>query len=253
MSVHPSIGKETCLVRLPATDFFRDCPWLNVPKERRGEIMIEPLYPRGGLLGGSLQQGNGKHSKLAALAAARRRKENHKPLERTSNSSVALLDSLGRTRPSSTATNKASGHKEDAPKPQASSPSSHTSVVRKYPARRRASTKNDEPDSSRLRLESPKPIVNDTQDTPKPLAILAASPSAFAQTMFGLPSATSQGFDHSSVQKESSRQPHSTHYALQFTLMTVTESSAFAGPSPDDVVMQAQNSKGPARGTKRGK
>ena len=251
MSVHPPIGKETCLVRLSATEFFRDCPWLNVPKERQGEILIKPLYPRCGLLGGSLQQGNGKPSKLAALAAARRRKENDKPLERTSNSSVALLDSLGWTRPSSTATNTARGQKEDAPKPQASSLSTHMSVVRKYPTRRRASTKDDEPDSSRLRLESPKPIVNDTQDTPRPLAILAASPSAFAQTMFGLPSATSRGFDHLSVQKESSRRPHVTHYALPLTPMTITESSAFAGPSPDDVVMKAQNSKGPARGTKR--
>ena len=251
MSVHPSIGKETGLARLSASDSFRDCPWLNVPKERRGEILIEPLYLRGGLLGGSLQHGNGKPSKLAALAAARRRKENHKPLERTSNSSVALSDGLEWTRLSSTASNKPSGQKEDAPKRQATSLSSHTSVVRKYPTRRRASTEDDEPDSGRHRLDSPKPILNDTQGTPKPLAIIAASPSAFAQTIFGLPSATSRGFDHSSVEKESSRQPHITNYALPLTPMTITESFAFAGPSPDDVVMKAQNFKGPARWTKR--
>lgn len=55
-----------------AQDFFHDCPWLDVPPQRRAEIQIEPLY-RPGLLGGSPASAEPqKTSKLAALAAKRR-------------------------------------------------------------------------------------------------------------------------------------------------------------------------------------
>lgn len=52
-------------------DFFSDCPWLNVPPHRQALIIEEPLYPRGRLLGGAPK--DGKMSKLAALAAKRRK------------------------------------------------------------------------------------------------------------------------------------------------------------------------------------
>src|SRR5947207_10758761 len=64
-----------------AAEFFRDSPWLNIPPHRKGEILVESLYPRGGLKGGSssssrtppLNTASGKMSKLAALAAARKK------------------------------------------------------------------------------------------------------------------------------------------------------------------------------------
>lgn len=51
-------------------DFFRDCPWLNIPLHRQAVIIEESIHPRGRLFGGSSK--DGKVSKLAALAAKRR-------------------------------------------------------------------------------------------------------------------------------------------------------------------------------------
>lgn len=45
-----------CAAKLPPSDFFRDCPWLDIPKERQAEILIEPQHPQGGLLGGALHK-----------------------------------------------------------------------------------------------------------------------------------------------------------------------------------------------------
>ena len=87
-----------------AKDFFHDTPWLNVPPHRRGEILIEPLYPSAGLLGGSSSSGAGKVSKLAALAAKRKQRDAEKKAaagkENVNNSaqsspSLALLGRLG--------------------------------------------------------------------------------------------------------------------------------------------------------------
>ncbi|KAJ9614368.1 hypothetical protein H2200_002504 [Cladophialophora chaetospira] len=60
-----------------AAEFFKDTPWLKIPEHRKAEIIIEPLHPRGRLLGGTST--TGKKSKLAALAAKRRQKENEPP------------------------------------------------------------------------------------------------------------------------------------------------------------------------------
>lgn len=62
---------------MSATDFFADCPWGQIPEHRRADISIEPLYHSRGLLGGASK--DGKMSKLAALAAKRRQKENANP------------------------------------------------------------------------------------------------------------------------------------------------------------------------------
>ena len=56
--------------------FFADCPWGRVPEHRKVDILIEPVYSTRGLLGGASKEG--KMSKLAALAA-RKRKENANP------------------------------------------------------------------------------------------------------------------------------------------------------------------------------
>ena len=55
---------------MAAADWFKDVPWFNIPPEREGVILAEPVYPPLRLLGGSA-----KPSKLAALAAARKKKE----------------------------------------------------------------------------------------------------------------------------------------------------------------------------------
>ncbi|OAX78671.1 translation elongation factor Tu [Emergomyces africanus] len=62
----------TCPEPFSAADFFKDSPWLNVPASRKADILIEPLYPPLGLLGGAPEP-SGKVSKLAALAARKRK------------------------------------------------------------------------------------------------------------------------------------------------------------------------------------
>lgn len=58
-------------------DFFADCPWGKVPEHRKVDILVEPVHRPRGLLGGASK--DGKMSKLAALAAKRRQKENTNP------------------------------------------------------------------------------------------------------------------------------------------------------------------------------
>lgn len=55
----------------PASAFFADMPWQNIPEDRR-TTFVKPPRQRGGLLGGASTAP--KSSKLAALAAARKRK-----------------------------------------------------------------------------------------------------------------------------------------------------------------------------------
>ncbi|OJD10113.1 translation elongation factor Tu, partial [Emergomyces pasteurianus Ep9510] len=60
-----------------AADFFKDSPWLNVPTYRKADILIEPLYAPLGLLGGAPEV-SGKVSKLATLAARKRKDSERK-------------------------------------------------------------------------------------------------------------------------------------------------------------------------------
>ncbi|EXJ92949.1 elongation factor 1-alpha [Capronia epimyces CBS 606.96] len=76
-------------IQFSAAEFFKDCPWLRIPENRKAEILIEPLYPRLGLLGGAST--GGKMSKLAALAAKRRQKEGERS-ESTATSSAESQD-----------------------------------------------------------------------------------------------------------------------------------------------------------------
>ena len=252
MSAQSSNNKDPCSsARFSAAEFFQDCPWLNVPQERRGEILLEPLYPRGRLCGGSSSQSTGKPSKLATLAAARRNKENEKTVESDSNSSVALLDRLRRKVPSSAPNTVAIASREELPLPTVASPSSSSPAARKYTTRRHRSADKGKSENSKSELEIPKPTEADPEQSSKLSAIPAALPSAFAQTMFGMPVATNREIGHASPHKDPLHRSHVLDYALPHHSMKDTESIAFTGPSPDDVVLKAQSSKGPARGAKK--
>ena len=196
------------------TDFFRDSPWLNVPKERLGEIRIERLHPRGGLLGGT--------SKLAALAAARKNKENQKVGDAPSTtSSVAILDKLS------------GAHKESKPeqRPELSARRESSDLkpsLRKYPTRK----------SKDLCRSSDKPPLEIPPNVPQPPPDLApekqpeiapiAAPSAFAKTIFG------------SSNRLNDFNPQISNNYIAKRLEDLTEFD-FAGPSPDDVILRAQN------------
>ena len=227
---------KSCTAPLTAASFFQDAPWLDIPVQRCAEILIEPLYPHGGLLGGSPTEGGAKMSKLAALAAARKKKENERGNDsssKPSTNSIALLDKLGGGR-------KVNDKAQDGlGQPKDHNDASRKSLIepvtssrnRTYPMRKHRSP--SPPASSKE--ESRKPPEEDRILLSLPRAI-AATPSSFARTMFGVSA------DTGNLCNEISQL---TLFNLPYEAeMNVTESSAFAGPGPDDVVKNAQNSKG---------
>lgn len=286
LSMKASMDKTHCNIRLSASEFFKDCPWLNIAPERRGEILVEPLYPHGGLLGGASSQGDGKPSKLAALAAARRKKENEKQPASSSNSSVAILDRLGRKATSSTlneegAAGKAisaptqdhlilkmpfrrreppsEGHSEEIEgitepskpaEPEISSPTQATRT-QKMPLRRREPLVEEQPESIKVDTESSNPAQLEAEENVEPPVIPAALPSAFAQTLFGLSPISRQTTDQGPSLDCNLISSQPVLFPLISRAMTGAESAAFAEPSPDDIVLKAQNSKGPTRGARK--
>lgn len=208
------ISPTVCSTPFSAAEFFKDCPWLSVPEHRRAVILIEPLYPRGRLLGGSST--GGKPSKLAALAARRRQKENERsasndtPAPSSENDYAARLRSLqinglaSQQKPSTTTTSKTS--------------KDHilTDDLQVQPADK-ASTLG----SSTRQEREPEGLI-----VPEPA--VRAQPSAFASIM------TSHDFD-----RRLQVSPN-----LLLPTPDLSKFAAFAEPSPDDVVSRAQNAKG---------
>ena len=212
----------------PSTsDFFRDAPWLNLPEDRKSEISCISLGPRGGLLGGSLAGSNSRpKSKLAALAAARKKENRKSQNEETAPSSKSLLESLaaGSTKsrypgPASIAKPQEGEDLRRSPKKQSKGQSSRDSQGRPTPASPRP-TFSEGPEQS---------AVSQLGD----LTIQAAPtgpPSEFATAILGL--------EHN--RPCFNRTP--AFPGLPFTIQDVADSKAFTGPSPDDVVLKAQSS-----------
>ena len=230
---------QSCCSVLSAAEFFKDSPWLDIPKDRRGEILVEPLYPRGRLLGGAPLQG-GKVSKLAALAAARKKKEQEKNQldpSQTLTTSVALLDKLGREANSQRPC-------EDVVQSEHKSPVSDNRSVEavlrardlEYPSRKRKSSRllsQSEQDT-----QGSKPLVPSSSSLfgqKPPIAAPIAAPSMFAIAMFGMSNAG---------EEPSSKRPKKRIFTLPQGPVSYAEINPFAGPSPDDIVKAAQNSKG---------
>ncbi|KIV83257.1 translation elongation factor Tu [Exophiala sideris] len=205
-----SAATEACLSPFSAADFFKDSPWLRIPDHRKAEIIIEPLYPRLGLLGGA--SGGGKMSKLAALAAKRRQKESGR-------SDSSATDTTGSQDDYAASLNKLRISHTDRTGPGARqhTDSSDTSSVRLEPESRKP-----EPDA-----KSEQEIGVAADNTPDPsVAVdsnLRGRPSAFASIM------TSHDQD---------RHLPSSHNLLPIN--HIAKSFDFAEPSPDDVVTKAQ-------------
>ncbi|EPQ67554.1 Bgt-3338 [Blumeria graminis f. sp. tritici] len=213
----PKAGKTS--KKKSSKEFFKDTPWLKVPKEREA-ILVAPLYPRGGLLGGSSEPP--KMSKLQALAAARRK---NIPEIKNENS-VSAAESLAKLKLSqSRHIGGSSGTQNlifNQEVPQKSS--------RGFPIRKRqpsvpidqsiAYSKNKLPDSKDS-------LFNIDQETNK------ASPSEFASTMFS----------------RISRPNSQPYFSMPYAAGTYQTADPFAGPSPDDIVLAAQ-SKATANGAK---
>ncbi|KAE8149512.1 hypothetical protein BDV25DRAFT_156107 [Aspergillus avenaceus] len=227
-----------------AADFFRDTPWLNVPAHRKADILIEPLYPRLGLLGGNPESG-GKVSKLAALAAARKKKEGDKASTATpapALESEGSKPSLAEPKSASLSLRERLASNGKSPKPQgAQSPrpfgkssrlGSH-SPQKKPPPEPVKEAGSAEITPPRLELEDAVEPAK-SQEKEEPAANIRASPSTFASTIVG------------NASRPKMTEP-SPLYSNTLDLITIygqdlTEPFDFTGPSPDDVVMNAQSS-----------
>ncbi|KAL2069407.1 hypothetical protein VTL71DRAFT_14086 [Oculimacula yallundae] len=214
---------KVCSKPFSYADFFKDMPWLQTPLDRQ-TLFIAPLYPRGGLLGGS-SDGAPKMSKLQALAAARKKKAQE---QKSSASS-------GVEQPMENLTLKSSTEKEKRP----SSPTKATS--RGFPIRKRKDSNPHEKAAKPTHVERETELVPD--EPMEETALDQAEPSAFANTMFSNNSPTTS----------TPRQRSSNLFSLPYNSAAApTNADPFAGPSPDDVVIAAQSkakggSKGPPK------
>lgn len=221
-------------------NFFHDTPWLNIPSHRRGEILIDPLYPKGKLLGGaSKQPSDGKISKLAALAAARRRKEEEKKkavsremTEASQKDSNALVDPALRVE---------GLHVSENPRKQRldALASNNTTSFSQRPGRRLKNLRTEmsqpppepeaEADGTAHKFEEKEESSNEAPISQQ----LQAAPSSFAMTALGTRSSPFAS------------QSRGGSFTMQYApSRSITEPFTFLGPSPDDVVKAAKNSTG---------
>ncbi|RFU32784.1 hypothetical protein B7463_g3545, partial [Scytalidium lignicola] len=215
-----------CMKPFSFVNFFQDTPWLKVPKERQA-VFIEPLYPRGGLLGGSPDNAP-KMSKLQALAAARKKKAQ----EQNSNSRPSTEDSTASRAHDNGNVGESQMLKTSATVPQ-------KSALRAFPVRK---AQKEIPQSNiASRQESP-PRVDETSKQEagsiESKSILETKPSAFANIILGGEERASQHLQSDNI------------FILPFTVNTaISITDAFTGPSPDDIVIAAQ-SKASGKGAK---
>lgn len=208
---------KACSGTFSFAKFFEDSPWLKVPSERQA-IFIAPLYPRGGLLGGS-SDGASKMSKLQVLAAARKKKKAEEQKSQGLSEVEKPMASL-RIKEEVSTTKPATG--------TASSISAGKISSRGFPLRKRKDSnehekapKGPQPKSD-PRLSQPEL----PQDIP---TVDQAEPSAFANTVFSSPS-------------QATRPRQDNLFTLTFASdATPTAANPFAGPSPDDIVIAAQS------------
>jgi len=207
------------------SDLFADIPWFNVPEERVGTIVPDRVRPPLRLLGGT-----GKPSKLAALAAARKKKEAEQKAAQEGVQSekpagvASLMDRLG--------TRSAQPASQENLKPG--------NISQAIPIRKRKSPSPPPPVEDR-RPAAPEPTKPETAEPSlKPVEHVRAGPSVFASTMCG-----------GSSRRRPSHQDTATLSqnilpAIYGPDANLANTNAFSGPSPDDIVMQAQ-AKGSAR------
>ena len=220
MTAEPSIQRsqpQGCSKAFSFADFFKDSPWFNIPKERQAPFLA-PLYPRGGLLGGS-SDGAPKMSKLQALAAARKKKAQE---QRSSGSSGMENPTLNE--------DQQMGNGKIPEKNSAESARSQKLPPRGFPLRKRKDSSPHEMTptvapaerDSEQRSSSETPVENAPLDQ--------AKPSAFASTMFSTVASAPPHHHPDSI------------FTLPYVATAATPSTdPFAGPSPDDVVIAAQS------------
>lgn len=255
------MSSSTTHAHFSAAEFFRDSPWLNVPAHRKADILMEPLYLRMGLLGGAQDAAGGKVSKLAALAAKRKQKEGEKEKASSGSSTPATTATTPsgdsgpgtpsneptRGAPLSLRERLAAGSKPQKPSEGLSSLRSlgkgspaPSSLEKKPSPDTTKSTPAPEPESitktepSAVHKEPPvqEALIQAAKEKPK--SNIRAQPSGFASTIVGdsiRPQMTEPSHLHSN-----------TVDLMRIYGQNDAEPFDFAGPSPDDVVTNAQSS-----------
>ncbi|OJK02330.1 hypothetical protein ASPACDRAFT_76728 [Aspergillus aculeatus ATCC 16872] len=252
----PPLMSPSPAAHFSAADFFRDAPWLNVPAHRKGEILVEPLYPRLGLLGGAPEgAGGGKVSKLAALAAARRKKEGDKAATAAAATPPAAADTPDAEKAPPTAPSEPKGAplslrerlaasgKSQKPASeglqslrslgkgsrQGSSLSSKKTTPEPKP---QESPKEEEKEATTTSPEPKTPATG--KETEQAAVNIRAPPSTFASAIVGVATRLKM--------TEPSHLSANTLDLIRIYGQDLTEPFDFAGPSPDDVVINAQSS-----------
>ncbi|CRG84110.1 HBS1-like protein [Talaromyces islandicus] len=222
---------SSCPAPFSAAEFFRDAPWLNVPLGRKADIIVEPLYPRLGLLGGAPE---GKMSKLAALAAARKKKDNEKLVasEQPSNAEQSEKKSTQRSLAERLAVNSTKVSEKVG---GISALSKESRLGSRLSKPRSPPVAQDHSEEAVLR-----PPMNKDKPAPKPpqqqldeSANLRAPPSTFAAAIVG---------DGNYLSTSEPGHLCSDKFdVMQVYGQDFTEAFDFVGPSPDDVVINAQS------------
>ncbi|OQE03620.1 hypothetical protein PENSOL_c001G00453 [Penicillium solitum] len=240
----PAYPAPPATAHFSAADFFRDCPWLNIPSHRISDILIEPLYPRLGLLGGAPESG-GKLSKLAALAAARKKKEGEKAPSQPETSTpstpkfeqpkTSSLDHPGtarslRDRLAASGRSTPKPSESPAPLRRLATPNSDSHLTPKRPESdtKKSSASEVSESMQRMVLEAREP------EPQQPVPTIRAEPSAFARVLIG-----------AATGPTAAEPRHYLHFNSSDLLRIYGHDHAepfdFAAPSPDDVVLNAQN------------
>ena len=224
-SYHFTNQNPTHTVPFSAADFFRDAPWLNIPEGRRASILVESLYPPGHLLGGSSTLSSGPpKSKLAALAAARRKENRKLEVDSATTNSVHLLDRLNDKGDNTRRTELS----QKSVIEEITKPTTNKLGTRKYPIRQ--SEKSSAPPAKAESIQSHLPVKEDEEiKIAHVKRAPTASPSIFATAMFG---------PVTGVPVVSS---YCSRYLKALEKEPLTNPDAFTGPSPDDIVLKAQN------------
>lgn len=207
-------------------------PWLNTPQHRQ-TTFIEPLYPRGGLLGGS--GAPPKMSKLQELAALRKKKaEEQKAAQKNKESATQpVSDAAQRLSKLSVSSRAKQGEVASAP-----STATSASAAAKLPVDPTVTTVPSKRKTDDIvQLDGPpakSPAKSAGSHLEEAAPIEPAAPSEFAQALLG--------------SAPSAHAPRT--FALPYMAFTSSVADAFSGPSPDDVVLTAQ-AKGSLLGAKK--
>lgn len=212
--------RPVCRSSTSMSHFFKDMPWMNTPAHRHTTFM-PPSLPSGGLLGGS--EGAPKMSKLQALAAARRKKNEEKKGSDKASETESDLKKLSisesskkENRPPSrnTSHNISSKTREHLP--------DQASVGSLQRSRGSVAEPPDTSAESESGMQEVTFVIEERENTTQ-----LSSPSAFARTLLG-----------SAPEAQTSQRQDV--FAIPYTSSSSFSAGVFAKPSPDDIVFAAQ-------------